>query len=549
MKSRFRTPINARNRRVRRRTEQPSFGTAATTWRRHASSSSSSSYSFKGEKLRIAIVGSGCAGLSCALHLAPLVDQGLVAGPIDLFDNAQKQTRARTIGVGIWSTALQPFATSQRESHQLVWRGLSETHGTWLEKVGYRTPNGTWLMQSHLSPASMPSLLFVKERDLMETLQKAVHWEEHHHGTTVQVHAGKAATVGGLYEASPAPDSTNLLLPESELSMSARDYHLIIATDGIHSILRNTYGGYESPARRLTGSSAFQKGTTGADYSVAPSTGDRLEDITGVDDRGYTVFRGNAPRQLRQKDEDDISFQTWGTEKSMRFASVPLRCEQQQHREMQTWFATIADDAITAETDAERRKEQLVHAFRGWHDPVCDTIQSTPAEDILMERAVAHRHCMSPLLQLNTMTLPNLRGKRPPSSGEGPAVVFLGDAFMTVDPILAQGFTMAMEGAAGLRTSVENCCVPAGELAFDPQLLRTELRDRHDARVERLACLLRSTELVQSLSQPSTPIASFFNTRLLRPSLSLVPNTVKAPIFDAVLRYSLGMSVTGQKDA
>ena len=42
---------------------------------------------------------------------------------------------------------------------------------------------------------------------------------------------------------------------------------------------------------------------------------------------------------------------------------------------------------------------------------------------------------------------------------------------MTIDPILAQGFTVAMEGAYALKHSVQNSCLvddPDSKLAFDP---------------------------------------------------------------------------------
>ena len=208
--------------------------------------------------MRIAIVGGGAAGLSAALHLAPLVEQGCIAGPIDVYTD--QQTRARDIGVGIWSTALDPFRQSDRPSHQLVYQCMTETHGSWLGDVGYRTPDGAWLMTSHLPKneveqieTHMPGLLFLREKDMIEALQKAVHWEEIQHGT-IQVHSS-SAPVAGLYDESSQPWSTNLLLPRQVNSMtdddthrnvennpqvvlSERDYHLIIAADGMNSVLR-----------------------------------------------------------------------------------------------------------------------------------------------------------------------------------------------------------------------------------------------------------------------------------------------------------------------
>ena len=95
-----------------------------------------------GERLRIAIVGGGAAGLSSALSLAPLVEKGRQASPIDVFEPGNN--KGREIGVGLWSTALEPFRTSQRSSHQMLWEDMTHC-GTWVGDVGYRTPNGRWL--------------------------------------------------------------------------------------------------------------------------------------------------------------------------------------------------------------------------------------------------------------------------------------------------------------------------------------------------------------------------------------------------------------------
>jgi hypothetical protein len=114
---------------------------------------------------------------------------------------------------------------------------------------------------------------------------------------------------------------------------------------------------------------------------------------------------------------------------------------------------------------------------------------------------------------------------------------------MTVDPILAQGFTLAMEGAAMLRHSVEHCCIPCStdpSVAFDPYVLRHELKKHHDLRMDRLVCLLRATELVQALGQPTGGLAGLLNTKILRPLVRWTPNFVKAPIFNSMLKYSLG---------
>ena len=159
-----------------------------------------------------------------------------------------------------------------------------------------------------------------------------------------------------------------------------------------------------------------------------------------------------------------------------------------------------------------------------------------------MTRAIAHRHSVGPVYDFKTI-IKQTTGKRPPSAGEGACLLFTGDACMTIDPILAQGFTFAMEGAYALYDAIEKSCVPSSNepmLAFDPQLLRDNVKERHGSRVRRLICLLQVTELVQALGQPNGgTLLGKVNTHVVRPLTRLTPNFIKAPIFDTVLKYSL----------
>lgn len=115
-----------------------------------------------------------------------------------------------------------------------------------------------------------------------------------------------------------------------------------------------------------------------------------------------------------------------------------------------------------------------------------------------------------------------------------------------VDPILAQGFTIALEGAAALRTAVESGLEAKPrreypELAFDPYVLRDKIKNRNDDRLSRLIHLLRATELVQALGQPTTgTISGVISRDILRPLMRLTPDFVKTPIFNFMLKYSLG---------
>jgi hypothetical protein len=73
-------------------------------------------------------------------------------------------------------------------------------------------------------------------------------------------------------------------------------------------------------------------------------------------------------------------------------------------------------------------------------------------------------------------------------------------------------------------------------------MLRQELKGRHDNRLQRLICLLRATEMVQALGQPTTGTLAGFVTRdVIRPLMRLTPDFIKTPVFNAVLKYSLGL--------
>ena len=64
---------------------------------------------------------------------------------------------------------------------------------------------------------------------------------------------------------------------------------------------------------------------------------------------------------------------------------------------------------------------------------------------------------------------------------------------------------------------------------------------RHFNREQRLLQLLRSTELVQRLAQPSG-FGSFIATWLVRPMVKVCPQAVKKRVFDYMIRYSLGLT-------
>jgi len=236
------------------------------------------------------------------------------------------------------------------------------------------------------------------------------------------------------------------------------------------------------------------------------------------------------------------------------------------------WFATISDpafmEAFRASADAPDaavQKQLLIEAFGEWHKPIRTLIETTPSEKIMYELAIAHRHNARPVFDVaRIMEFERWQDAEKPKEdggestlgegkihGRGPILQFIGDSYMTVDPVLAQGFTMAMESGASLVNSIEHTLVHPDAVtspstsAYHPRLLRETLNERYYCRERRLLQLLRSTELVQRMAQPQGMLASVLATWIIRPVVKFSPGVVKKKIFDFLIRYSLGLTGMG----
>ena len=257
-------------------------------------------------KLRVAIVGGGVAGLSTALHLAPLASAGLISSPIHIYESATEEDpfhdknynkasststnnnnsnnnsnnndiysgsgcHGRDVGVGIWSSAVSPFTQyNHRQSHSQFLNHIQEK-GRWVNQVGYRTPDGSWLAQSNLScgPSAVPNegdgagddnddgddnnntdtdpaLLFLKERDLLKALRDAVACETELYQTIQTHYANKEGCQNGTVEGVLAHydrygDELGASVGLGRLvfgsgSMSKDMYHMIVDASGTVSI-------------------------------------------------------------------------------------------------------------------------------------------------------------------------------------------------------------------------------------------------------------------------------------------------------------------------
>ena len=548
--------------------------------------------------MRVAIVGAGASGLSVALHLSPLVSKGLLH-TVDVYEASRANAvhphciattgdnnnnidenfhpgsgcTGRPIGVGIWSTALRPFAFTGWPSHARLLQQL-EHCGKYVGQVGYKTPSGSWLARSELDEGGVdptqdntdPSLLFLRESDLLTALRDAAKAEEalgniqirygpDDSGSDINNNDDGSTEVQSIVTHSDGV-SGSLVFKDGSRTDKQTPYHLIISAEGMSSNLRSEYAGrnVRSMTHLSTGMSSLggMKSNDG-DFVSSELREEWEEDvqaeINSIEDRGYTVFRGNSPLTDDEAEMGGISFQTWGVGRSMRFAAVGMSTPSPsgEGEESQVWFATTNDRSIASIADPNERRDRLADHFRSWHDPVARLIVSTPSEDIYVERGVAHQHSTRPVFDLAAIIEHERRLEerakakesgqeyREPSKpvdhdGPGPVLVFVGDASMTVDPVLAQGFTIGMEAAADLAQTLQKCAGPdfaidIGEsseedngpqtLLFDPDRLRFELKERHHRRYGRMMALLRATELVQALAQPSGPFSSFLTNDTL----------------------------------
>jgi len=513
------------------------------------------------------------------LHLAPLAEKGLIFKPIDLFEKSSLNdvhpndknsqncyqdvhpgsgTFGRDIGVGIWNTALEPL----HDNYSSLVKKL-ENLGSYVGNVGYRTPKGAWLAQSKLntkegtvseesstSDPSGPSLLFIREKDFLSSLREEVDLKSREN--VIRTHFAKnesdlSTQVDSIILPKDVGDGMSGILKFADGSTSEQ-YHFIIAADGMNSTLRSKYGGYENLIKLQKKNRSTEVTEQSKEWSMK-----QIHDEHELVDRGYTVFRGNSP--LIDTADDGWSWQTWGEGGSMRFAcvsmSVPSGESETPRIKQQVWFATY-DGGFNLTHNEEERKKELVRKFQGWHDPISKLIEATPAKDILMERGVAHKHSLFPVLRTaEVLRYKDIMERNVDGSPDndivptnsGPILLFTGDAAMTVDPVLAQGFTIAMEAAADLSITLEQALSDHSKsniFHFNPERIRDALVDRSSRRYGRMLCLLRSTELVQTMAQPKSMLASILSKYIVRPSMLIAPNFLKSPAFSTIMKYSLG---------
>jgi 2-polyprenyl-6-methoxyphenol hydroxylase-like FAD-dependent oxidoreductase len=495
-----------------------------------------------------------------------------------LAQQAQCGINGRNIGVGIWSTALQPLV-----HHYPSLVSHLEDIGSYVDNVGYRTPNGDFLATSRLDTHGIfaerdlpnhghgseegkydPALLFVKEWQFLQALR--THVLEQQSIGNLHLYTAKDSTDGSTTVSNITHTDSqfagNLQFANGDISES--DYHLIISASGTQCSLRKKYTGYchlKKLWKRVHNLQSKDDINPKMDLNAKWESQQQVEKNM-VESRGYTIFRGMAPLTHAQAKMHHVSFQTWGEGDSKRFAAVEMTTNNGTEQEqMEVWFATTSNPLLAEEKDLERRKELLLKEFSDWHDPVRRLVEATPAELIGREKAVAHKHCVTPVRNVGEILDYQQFQRESQSgvssgngihfnSGPGPVLAFTGDAAMTVDPVLAQGFTIAMEAAADLADTLRLCVgnkaslptsAPLG-LAFNPEALRSSLVLRNQRRYGRMLSLLRSTELVQALAQPtSMSLSGQFSKNVVRPIMKWTPNFIRKAVFSVMMKYSLGL--------
>lgn len=211
---------------------------------------------------------------------------------------------------------------------------------------------------------------------------------------------------------------------------------------------------------------------------------------------GYTAWRGVAPAPAPNK--PFVAGETWG--KGKRFGLVPL------NRQRVYWFATGNRPEKESDNPAQRQAE-LTELFAGWHFPISELIQATPAGTILRNDI----YDLPPLKQWSV-------GR----------VTLLGDAAHAMTPNLGQGACQAIEDAlvlAGCLAKFEE--VPAALAQYEK------------LRRPRTEAIVKKSRQAGQVGQWSNPLLVWLRkyvARLLLPRL-------QARQLDPILSYEVDQAV------
>lgn len=478
--------------------------------------------------------------------------------------------------------------------------------GRYIGPVGYRTVDGSFLARSSLPRYENeyqcddnddsnfdkygginPGLLFVSEGELISALARGGNNNNNNMLNIVYNCEVEDVILSGdeykLQFTNTKNNNNDGLQKDcseeesSSLSSPSPGYDMIIVADGAFSKIRRN------------NKRQFPATTTSTAYNMS---------AYGIEDRGYTIFRGNASlsdyhhnhkhnhnhnhehkhkhEQISTNYSNGASFQTWGDGQCMRFAACPMMTDADAAagRYRYVWFATMEttehdldldhnnnnnlnsnsssyddDDSTKCYNNAANKKELLLNKFGDWHDPIGELIRSTAEDAILCERAIGHldvhnnvHHALD--LHLHSPTCTAMHS----NSANDPILVFAGDADYCIDPVLAQGFSIGLEDAASIGSLVRRCAEAAVSKNEFLVQARGEVHEWNKRKETRLKRVLNATALVQILAQPGggdgDGAALLLRSKMVqwtRKCMRVTPDFVMTPAFDAMMRYSVGL--------
>mmetsp|Transcript_38044 Transcript_38044/g.61820 ORF Transcript_38044/g.61820 Transcript_38044/m.61820 type:complete len:250 (+) Transcript_38044:107-856(+) len=221
----------------------------------------------------------------------------------------------------------------------------------------------------------------------------------------------------------------------------------------------------------------------------------------------------------------NASFQTWSNGK--RFATVPMR-------DHWVWYATVPTIPLKQEQEGmiaavsednplsspscrvitEQQKRNLIDEFSEWHDPILPLIENTGCEHITAEFAYSSTD--------TTMPPPS------PSSSQS---VFLGDAAVVQDPILAQGGGVCIEEAFQLAYQISY----ANKNSLPISVAFAAFEQKRKKRIRTLQYLSNLSQTIGCLKSPLDTVRDV--------SMLAVPGAVSCFMFDTLMAASVSTSL------
>jgi hypothetical protein len=354
--------------------------------------------------MNVVIAGSSIAGLACAatLRKLPFVKTIKV---LDTKCSRATNDAARASHVvdqlytGIWNPGAYGIR-NHIEVPEAVIRKLFQPVGN----SGYKSVSGRWLANPSLNLMgafdSHPSLSFVRNRDLLRTLEEAAGIDDNLTDKYAKVEIVRDARVVDLQL--HRDRSTAGYRPLVQISVSScggrgkneesvvLDADLLVAADGCFSTVRRL------ALSDTSHSSDVRAGEIDKQWERERGRVD-AQLMSLYKRRGYTVYRGHSAGTVSTAENDattvitrisDVAFQTWGP--GARFACVPTLTGN-------AWFAALTTSPTGASSIpgvengrqchaalangsrlvSAKELTQLKEKFRGWHEPIGMLLSNT----------------------------------------------------------------------------------------------------------------------------------------------------------------------------